>query len=106
MENFWWAQQLMAERGARNLSREEVAAESGVALSTIRRMELGERAGTIDNLADICKVYGLSLATFFARAEERHAASTRDDLASKRSKRASPAVQKKTAARKDRDPDA
>lgn len=106
VENFWWAQQLMAERGALNLSREDVADESGVAVSTIRRMELGERAGTIDNLADLCQVYGLSLATFFARAEERRSSTPADDLAAKRANRSTPATVRPKAARKDKGPDA
>lgn len=101
------------------MSREALAKDSGVSLSTIRRIEEGERPGNVDQLAALCDALGVSLSLFFKRAEERRQA-MRDDVEIQQKvidifdgpeksarKRTSPLAQpRKRAARKDKDPDA
>lgn len=69
------AAQIRAERSAARLTIEETAKRSGIPYGTYRKLDDG--SGTVDaeQLARLCRhVYGISLAEFFIRVEQRLAA--------------------------------
>jgi len=61
-------------RRARGWSREKVAAEAGVALNTIRNIELGPHMPTVEHLRAVATVLDLSLDELFPAAEDPRAA--------------------------------
>ncbi|MFN0196056.1 MAG: helix-turn-helix domain-containing protein [Planctomycetaceae bacterium] len=56
-------------RKAAGLTQTEVAKKFGAHASFVSKCESGERRIDIVELADFCRVYGISLADFLRRAE-------------------------------------
>lgn len=67
------AAQVRAERAAAGLSRDELSERAGVPVSTLRRIESGERVATITQLAQVAGSLGLLTSQLVARAEQRAA---------------------------------
>lgn len=66
-----------AERAALKMSREQVCERAGIALSTYRRIETGERVATIAQVGGIAAAFGMKTSKLITLAEER-AAQERD----------------------------
>lgn len=63
------ARQMRIERARLELTQEELAAKSGLAISTIRRLEGRERAMTLDQLVAIAGVFRVSPGAFLDAAQ-------------------------------------
>ena len=63
--------QLRAERAASKLTIDSVAAMAGINRKTVMRLESGESTPTVAQLAALCATYGLDIADFMARTQER-----------------------------------
>ena len=70
-----FAEQLRAERGARRLSRAQLAAASGLAAKTIQRLEENEREMDTDQIGRLCNALGVSVIEFVTRAHHRQSGS-------------------------------
>lgn len=72
--------QIRAERAAADLSRDELATRDGLTYMTVRRIEGGDKTrpdSPIDTnqLAALCRVFGIPVSRLLAMAEERAASS-------------------------------
>lgn len=63
--------QLRAERAAAGISQAELSKRSGVSPSTILRIEQGQRAMDIPQMAAFCRALGVSMTEFATQAERR-----------------------------------
>lgn len=63
--------QLRAERAVAGMSQVELSKRSGVSPSTILRIEKGERAMDIPQMAAFCRALGVTMAEFATQAERR-----------------------------------
>jgi len=61
---------LWALRKGRKMSREELAEKLGISYMTIRRWELGERSPRIEEIKQICKVFGIDDTVLLYGTEE------------------------------------
>jgi transcriptional regulator with XRE-family HTH domain len=66
-----FAAQLRAERAAAGMSQAELSKRSGVSPSTILRIEQGQRAMDIPQMAAFCRALGVSMTEFATQAERR-----------------------------------
>jgi len=57
-------------RKEKNITLEELSAESGVALATLSRMENGKMPGTLSSHQKICKALGASIADLYQELED------------------------------------
>lgn len=66
-----FAAQLRAERAAAGMSQDDLVAATGISKSAIARIETGVRVMDTAQLGKFCRAFGISLATFAIRADER-----------------------------------
>lgn len=63
--------QLRELRKKHNLTQKQLASYAGVAQSVVSNAESGEREPSLDSLEKFCKVFELSLSSFFALLENK-----------------------------------
>ncbi|GAB4582290.1 helix-turn-helix domain-containing protein [Nocardia sp. NPDC127526] len=61
-------EELLAARGRRRMTRPQLAAASGLAVSTIQRFENGERSPDMHQLFALCEALGISPVEFMRQA--------------------------------------
>lgn len=66
-----FAAQLRAERAAAGMSQDDLVAATGISKSAIARIETGVRVMDTAQLGKFCRAFGISVATFAIRADER-----------------------------------
>lgn len=66
-----FAAQLRAERAAVGMSQDDLVAATGISKSAIARIETGARVMDTAQLGKFCRAFGISIATFAIRADER-----------------------------------
>ena len=66
-----FAAQLRAERAAAGMSQDDLVAATGISKSAIARIETGARVMDTAQLGKFCRAFGISIATFAIRADER-----------------------------------
>ena len=71
-----FAAQLRAERAAAGMSQDDLVAATGISKSAIARIETGARVMDTAQLGKFCRAFGISIATFAVRADERMRAET------------------------------
>ena len=60
--------ELRGLRAKRGLSREELAAQSGISFKTLQRIEAGERSATMREVDSLCRVLGVTPRAFISAA--------------------------------------
>ena len=65
--------EIRAARARVNLSREALAAKSGISAKTIQRLENGERPADIAQMQALCEVFGVEITDLLGRAVARTA---------------------------------
>ena len=63
--------EIRAARARANLSREALAAKSGISAKTIQRLENGERPADVCQMLALCEVFGMEITDLLGRAVAR-----------------------------------
>jgi transcriptional regulator with XRE-family HTH domain len=66
-----FAAQLRAERAAAGMSQDDLVAATGISKSAIARIETGVRVMDTAQLGKFCRAFGITIAQFAIRADER-----------------------------------
>lgn len=63
--------QLVAERAAADLTVVQASERAGMGRTTLHYIEKGEREPGVKQVIALCEAYGVGVAAFFARVENR-----------------------------------